>query len=303
MYEEALDALNLNPGQTVVDGTLGGAGHARGILKAILPGGTLVGIDKDIEAIKRAEEVFGEHEQDVRLVHADFKEIKHVLTGLRIGRVDGALLDLGVSSYQLEQEERGFSYMQDAPLDMRMDTSDSLTAREVVNEYPEERLKQLIRNYSEERWAGRIAAFIVQARTQEEIGTTFELVRIIKAAIPKSARQDGPHPAKRTFQALRIEVNGELDTLAQAVEDYAEVLSPGGRLAIITFHSLEDRIVKQTMKKLQDPCECPKEFPVCVCGKVGTVKVITRKPIIPSEQEEERNPRARSAKLRVLEKI
>jgi len=303
LYEEALQALNLAPGKTIVDGTLGGAGHAQGILKGILPGGTLIGIDKDIEAIKRGKERLGEHEQEIKLVHADFKEIKHVLKGLRIGRVDGALLDLGVSSFQLEEEERGFSYMQDAPLDMRMDKTASLTAREVVNGYPEDKLKQLIRNYSEERWAGRIAEFIVRERAQEEIGTTLQLVRVIKAAIPRSARQDGPHPAKRTFQAIRIEVNGELDALAQAVGDYAEVLNPGGRLAIITFHSLEDRIVKQAMKKLQEPCECPKEFPVCVCGKVGTVKVVTRKPIVPSEEEEERNPRARSAKLRVLEKI
>lgn len=303
LYKETLEALKLQPGKTIVDGTLGGAGHAEGILQQILPGGRLVAIDKDEAAIERGKTRLAPYIEHVSFVHDDFKNIKTILEQKGINKIDGAVLDLGVSSFQLEEGERGFSYMQDAPLDMRMNRQNSLDAKKIVNEYTKEQLTELIGNYSEEHWAARIAKFIVRERQQEEIQTTDQLVRIIKNAIPASARARGPHPAKRTFQALRIEVNGELSELEQAVEDYAGALDKGGRLAIITFHSLEDRIVKQTMKRMYSPCECPKEFPICICGKQRTINIVTRKPIIPSEQELEENPRSRSAKLRVIEKL
>lgn len=302
LYEESLNALQLANGKTIVDGTLGGCGHAKSILKGILPDGKLIGIDKDPTAIKRAEEVFKTHQQNVELVQGDFKDIHQHLEMLGIDGIDGALLDLGVSSYQLEQAERGFSYMQDAPLNMRMDITGERNAAYVVNRYTQEELARVIQEYGEERWAKRIAEFIATARVQEEIATTGQLVDIIKKAVPKSARKDGPHPAKRTFQAIRIEVNGELAGLANALEDYVQALRSGGRLAVITFHSLEDRIVKQVFKKMYDPCECPKDVP-CFCGKVGTIKLVTRKPITPGGVELEENPRARSAKLRVIEKL
>lgn len=302
LYQETIDALNLKNGQTVADGTMGGGGHAQGILERILPDGRLIGIDKDTAAIERCKKRLEQFEDNILFVHDDFKSIMEVLKTNGIEKIDGAVLDLGVSSYQLDEGGRGFSYQQDAPLDMRMNRDSTLSAKTVVNEYSQNELTRILREYGEEKWAARIAKFIVEARSQQEIGTTEELTQIIKNAIPAAARREGPHPAKRSFQAIRIEVNGELAGLGQALEDYVEALSSGARLAVITFHSLEDRIVKQTFKKLFDPCECPKDFPICVCGKTSQIKLVTRKPIIPGEQELNENPRARSAKLRVVEK-
>lgn len=240
---------------------------------------------------------------DVHLFHANFSEIEDILQDAHVESLDGALLDLGVSSYQLQDPNRGFSYMIDMPLDMRMDKESKRSAQEIVNTAQPDQLARILEEYGEERWAKRIADFIVKERSEAPIQTTGRLVSIIKAAIPKGARKDGPHPAKRTFQALRIAVNDELDGLASALESYVRVLRPGGRLAVLTFHSLEDRIVKNTFRRLADPCECPKDFPVCVCGKKPQVKIITRKPVVSSASELEENPRARSAKLRVIEKI
>lgn len=302
LYTETVDMLALEPGDTVVDGTFGGGGHAQAVLERIGPDGLLIAIDRDSDAIARAEERFG-RTPNVRIVHANFGEIRSVLSDLGISTVNAAMLDLGVSSFQLEDAQRGFSYMQEAPLDMRMDRSQDLDAYQVVNGYPERDLADLIRRYGEERWADRIASFIARARESGPVATTGDLVEVIKAAIPHGARRDGPHPARRTFQAIRIEVNNELGGLAEALADYVGVLTPGGRLAVITFHSLEDRIVKQEFRRLQDPCECPREFPVCVCGKKPQIRIITRKPIAASAGEMESNPRARSAKLRVAEKI
>ncbi len=302
LYRETLEALNLQDGGLYVDGTLGGAGHSTGILEASAPGGKLIGIDKDMAAIGRCGERLAGYKDRITLVHDDFKNIRQILDRLNIEKIDGAVLDLGVSSFQLDEGERGFSYNEPAPLDMRMDRNNPLTAQRVVNEYGEEALRQVIRDYGEEKWASRIAQFIVAERKKKPIETTLELVEIIKSAIPAGARRNGPHPAKRTFQAIRIEVNAELTGLSQAIDDYVSVLESGGRLAVITFHSLEDRIVKQTFKRLFDPCECPKDFPVCVCGKESQVRILTRKPVLPTELELETNPRARSAKLRVAEK-
>lgn len=302
LYQETLEALNLGPGKTIVDGTLGGGGHASGILKAISPGGRLIGIDRDAAAIKRCQKRLFEYQGITTFVHDNFKNVKQILSDLGIKQIDGAVLDLGVSSYQLDESERGFSYQNDAPLDMRMDQSSAFSAYNVVNEYSEEELCRMIKEYGEEKWAARIAKFIAEERRKKKIETTQQLTEIIKKAIPAAARREGPHPAKRTFQAIRIEVNGELTELSKALEDYVSVLGSGGRLAVIAFHSLEDRIVKQTFRKLFDPCECPKDFPVCVCGKVSQIKIITKKPILPGNEEQERNPRARSAKLRTAEK-
>jgi len=303
LLEECIAHLRPAPGMTMVDGTLGGGGHAAEILKRIAPDGLLIGLDKDMQAIERCRERFAGFAGRILYAHSDFKELPRVLAENGIGPVDGILVDLGVSSFQLEEAERGFSYNQDAALDMRMDMTSGLTARDVVNGYAEEDLRRIIREYGEEKWAGRIAQFIAKRRGQASIETTADLAGIIRNAIPAAARRSGPHPAKRTFQSIRIEVNGELAGLGKAVEDFAALLKSGGRLCVITFHSLEDRIVKQAMRKLQDPCECPPDAPVCVCGKIGTVRIITKKPVIPTEKETEENPRARSAKLRVLEKI
>lgn len=302
LYRETLEALNLQDGGLYVDGTLGGAGHSTGILEASTPGGKLIGIDKDMAAIGRCGERLAGYKDRITLVHDDFKNIRQILDRLNIEKIDGAVLDLGVSSFQLDEGERGFSYNEPAPLDMRMDRNNPLTAQRVVNEYGEEALRQVIRDYGEEKWASRIAQFIVAERKKKPIETTLELVEIIKSAIPAGARRNGPHPAKRTFQAIRIEVNAELTGLSQAIDDYVSVLGSGGRLAVITFHSLEDRIVKQAFKRLFDPCDCPKDFPVCVCGKESQIRILTRKPVLPTELELETNPRARSAKLRVAEK-
>ncbi len=300
LLDECLDGLNIKEDGIYVDCTLGGAGHTGEILKQ-LKNGKLIGIDQDQDALRNAKEKLKNYPQ-VTLVHDNFEHLKLILEGLAPGGVDGILMDLGVSSYQLDQGERGFSYMKDAPLDMRMNREDDLSAYEIINNYDEAALARIIRDYGEENWAKRIAEFIVKRRESGPIETTLELVDVIKRAIPAKARRDGPHPAKRTFQAIRIEVNRELAIIRQTILDAVDALKPEGRLAIITFHSLEDRIVKSTYRELMDPCTCPKPMP-CICGKKPTVKVLTKKPILPSEEEIEENPRSRSAKLRVLEKI
>lgn len=303
LLDEAVTALQVKPGGVYLDGTLGGGGHTEAILRQSGPDGVVYGIDRDRDALRAAGErlaVFGG-----RLVplHGNFHDAKALLAAQGIAHLDGAVLDLGVSSYQFDEGERGFSFQEDAYLDMRMDQSCGRTAADLCNTLTQEELTRIIRDYGEERWAARIAAFILQARDKKPVETTGELVSIIKAAIPKGARRDGPHPARRTFQALRIAVNDELEPLSQALEDLVELLAPGGRLAVITFHSLEDRIVKQTFKRLQNPCTCPPKAPVCTCGKLPVVQVVTRKPILPSPAEVEQNPRSRSAKLRVAQKL
>lgn len=302
LLDECIQGLNIKPDGIYVDCTLGGAGHSSEIVKRLNEKGRLIGIDQDKDALKAAGKRLEKY-SNVTLVHSNFHEIKSVLDQLGIDEVDGILMDLGVSSYQLDTGERGFSYMQDAPLDMRMNRDVEFSAYDVINGYSEEELYRVIREYGEEKFAKRIAGFVVNARSNKNIETTLELVDIIKAAIPAKARREGPHPAKRTFQAIRIEVNKELEIINKTINDGVEKLSKGGRMAIITFHSLEDRIVKNSYRDLENPCNCPKEFPICVCGKKPTVKVLTRKPIDPSKEELEFNPRSRSAKLRVLEKI
>lgn len=303
LFEECMEGLNIRPDGIYVDGTLGGGGHSEGICKRLGEKGMLIGIDRDRDALNAAEKMLEAYPCQKVFVQSNYSDIKDVLADLEIDSIDGALLDLGVSSFQLDNPDRGFSYMQEAPLDMRMSQDDDFTAYDVVNTYDADELKNIIFKYGEERWASRIADFIVKARKDKPIETTGQLVDIIKAAIPASARRDGPHPAKRTFQAIRIEVNDELGQLEKAVDEFCDVLSPGGRLCIITFHSLEDRIVKDIINKRINPCTCPKEFPVCVCGKVGDLKKKSNKPIAPTAEEIERNPRSRSAKLRVAEKI
>ena len=302
LYEECMNNLNIKPDGIYVDGTLGGGGHAYGIGQRLSEKGLLIGIDRDQDALDAAAKRLAPLQCRKILVRSTYAEIKNVLEQEGVSGIDGALLDIGVSSFQLDNSERGFSYMQDAPLDMRMSSDDLLTAADVVNGYTKQQLTDIIREYGEERWAGRIAEFIVRARQDKEIETTWQLGDIIKAAIPASARREGPHPAKRTFQAIRIEVNGELEQLEKAVDEFVDVLNPGGRLCIITFHSLEDRIVKQAYSRRLNPCTCPPEFPVCVCGKVSDAVKVTGKPITAGEEELEKNPRARSAKLRVIGK-
>ncbi len=301
LLEETVEALRLKPGMTIADGTLGGGGHAEAILKAITPGGKLIGIDKDEYAIKKAKERLKEFGSSAVYINEDFKDIKRILGMLDIDGIDGAVLDLGVSSFQLDQCNRGFSYKLDSRLDMRMNIKDKKCAAGVVNSYSQEDLERIFLDYGEERWAARIAEFIVRERRLRPIETTGHLVEVIKKAVPLGARKDGPHPARRCFQALRIEVNGELEALKTGLADFVQALSDNARIAVITFHSLEDRIVKQEFRRFEDPCECPKDFPVCVCGKRSMGKVITRKPVLPSEEETERNSRSRSAKLRVFE--
>lgn len=303
LYKDVLENLSIRPRGCYVDGTLGGGGHAQGICQALSWDGHFIGIDKDAQAIEAAQANLAAVTCKKDFVQSNYSEIKQVLNFLGKEKIDGALLDLGVSSFQLDNPERGFSYMQNAPLDMRMNSEDVLTAEVVVNEYTESEINRILREYGEERWAARIASFIVKARQEKRIETTEELVDIIKAAIPSAARREGPHPAKRTFQAIRIEVNDELGHLERAVDDYIDVLASGGRLAIITFHSLEDRIVKDHFNRRLNPCNCPKSFPVCVCGKAADIKKVTGKPVIADDEEKENNPRARSAKLRVIEKL
>lgn len=300
LLKETIEYLNIKPEGIYVDGTLGGGGHSEEILKRLTTG-KLIAIDRDLDAIKASKERLKNY-KNVEYINDNFKNIKGILKSLDIDKVDGILLDLGVSSYQLEEVERGFSYMKNAPLDMRMDKSSPLSAYDVVNRYSQQELERVIREYGEEKWASRIAKFIAKEREKGEIKTTFQLVEIIKNAIPASARREGPHPAKRTFQAIRIEVNQELKGLDKAIEDMVEVLRGKGRIAIITFHSLEDRIVKNTFKKLENPCTCPHNMP-CTCGKKPVVRIITKKPVLPSKEEIETNSRSRSAKLRVAEKL
>jgi 16S rRNA (cytosine1402-N4)-methyltransferase len=303
LLKETIDGLNIKPDGIYVDGTLGGGGHSLEIAKRLSKNGHLYGIDRDTDAIEAAGERLREYSDRFTAIHSNFYNAAEVLKNIGVQKIDGFILDLGVSSHQLDEADRGFSYMQDAPLDMRMDRGAPYTAWNVVNEKSEKELNDIIFKYGEEKWAKRIAQFIVAEREKKPIDTTYELVEVIKKAVPKGARRDGPHPAKRTFQAIRIEVNGELAILDKTVDDMTEMLSEGGRMCIITFHSLEDRIIKNAMKRHENPCTCPPEFPVCVCGKVPDGKVITRKPILPSDEELEVNPRSRSAKLRIMEKI
>ena len=302
LLEECIDGLNIKPDGTYVDGTLGGAGHSSRIA-ALLTTGRHIGIDRDPIALKAAEERLAPWADRVTLVHSNFCELKQVLADLNIDGVDGILLDLGVSSPQLDDGERGFSYMVDAPLDMRMNNEDSLSADTVVNTWSYEELKRILYDYGEERYAPKIAAAICSRRETAPIRTTLELVDIIRGAMPPAALREKQHPAKRSFQAIRIAVNDELNSVAKVMEDAVPLLNKGGRLAVITFHSLEDRIVKNAMANAAKGCTCPPSFPVCVCGKKPLVKLITRKPIVSGEEELEHNPRARSAKLRICEKI
>ncbi len=303
LLDECIEGLHIRPDGTYIDGTAGGAGHSSVIASHLGENGRLLALDQDETAVAVATEhlsVFGER---ARVVRSNFCELASVCELLGIKEIDGLLLDLGVSSYQLDTAERGFSYQADAPLDMRMDNRNPLTARTVVNEYSEDAIRRILFEYGEERFSSRIAANIIREREKAPIETTGELAEIVKRSIPAAARDGGHHPAKRSFQALRIEVNAELDVIAPAIRSAVSLLAKGGRIAIITFHSLEDRIVKQTFSELAQGCTCPKSFPVCVCGKKPLLRVVSRKPILPSAEELEINPRARSAKLRVAEKL
>lgn len=302
-YEEVIDFLNIREDGIYVDATMGGAGHGEGICQRLGPRGYYIGIDKDGEAVKKGGEQLRDYPAKKAFIQEDYRNIKSVLKGLEIQEIDGGLLDLGVSSYQLDNPERGFSYMQEGPLDMRMDQTKGITAYELVNEYPKNELARIIRDYGEERFYERIADRIDKERKKKAIESSLELAEIIKSAIPAATRRTGPHPAKRTFQALRIEVNQELAGLENSLEDFLDCLRPKGRLLVISFHSLEDRIVKNVFNRRLNPCTCPKEFPVCVCNKKGDIKKVTNKPWVPGEEELRENPRARSAKLRVVEKI
>lgn len=302
LLNEAVDILDIKPEGIYVDGTLGGAGHSLEIVKK-LTSGKLICFDQDINAIFAAKEKLKDFMDKTILVHSNFENLREELNKLGIESIDGFLVDLGVSSHQLDVPERGFSYMQDAPLDMRMDNNAELSAYDVVNTYSEAELKRVIKDYGEENWSARIAKLIVERRATMPIRTTFELVDAIKAAIPKKMRDENQHPAKRTFQAIRIEVNRELDVIEKTLLAAVEMMNEGGVLAVITFHSLEDRIVKNVFKKLQYSCTCPPEFPVCICNSKQIVEIITRKPILPSENEVEMNPRSRSAKLRAARKL
>lgn len=303
MYTEVIESLNIRIEGIYVDGTLGGGGHSSGICERLDEEGILIGVDRDYDAINASQKKLQEYKCKKIYVHENYSEIKKIVNELGIKNIDGAILDLGVSSFQLDNEERGFSYMKEAPLDMRMNAEDSFTAEELVNSYEEQELYRIIKEYGEEKWASRIASFIVKERKKNYIKTTSQLVEIIKAAIPASARRTGPHPAKRTFQALRIEVNDELNLLKKAVNDFIDVLGQGGRLCIITFHSLEDRIVKNCFNESVKSCTCPPNIPVCSCGGIQRAKKVTGKPLVPTQEELERNPRSRSAKLRVVEKL
>ena len=300
---ETVDSLNIKPDGIYVDGTLGGGGHAYEVLKRLGPKGRLIGIDQDADAIQAASGRLKEYGEKVTIVRSNYRNIKEVLSSLGIEKVDGIYLDLGVSSYQLDTAERGFTYRENAPLDMRMDQRNEKTAADIVNEYSEMELYRIIRDYGEDRFAKNIAKHIVKARQEKRIETTDELVEIIKAAIPARVRAEGGHPAKRTFQAIRIELNHELEVLDESIDTMVDLLNPGGRLSIITFHSLEDRIVKTGLAEFAKGCTCPPDFPVCVCGKTPDIRLVNKKPILPSREEIEENPRARSAKLRVCERV
>lgn len=302
LLQECIDGLAIKPQGIYLDGTLGGAGHSSEIVKRLTTG-RLIGVDRDTVALDAARQRLAPYLDRVTLVHSNFKEINHILDELDIPAVDGMLFDLGVSSPQLDDAQRGFSYMADAPLDMRMNREDRLSAYEVVNQWPREELKRILYEYGEERYAPQIAAAIDRKRQQQPIGTTLELVDVIRSALPPQALREKQHPAKRSFQAIRIAVNDELSAVREMMEAAIPRLRPGGRLAVITFHSLEDRIVKVAMNTAAKGCTCPPELPVCVCGKKPQVKIITRKPITSGPQELEENPRARSAKLRICEKL
>lgn len=303
LLKEAIEGLRIKPDGIYVDGTLGGGGHSLEIAERLGENGKLVAIDQDEMAIRAGAERLAPFGDKVTVVRNNFCNVKEVLTELGISGIDGMLLDLGVSSYQLDTKERGFSYRFDAPLDMRMDQRQSLTAKEIINGYDERELFRIIRDYGEDKFAKNIAKHIVMARKKKEIETTEGLNEIIKAAIPAKMREKGGHPSKRTFQAIRIECNRELEVLKEALNGMVELLNPGGRLCIITFHSLEDRLVKTAFKTAANPCICPPEFPVCVCGRKSKGKVITGKPVLPGKEELVVNPRAGSAKLRIFEKV
>lgn len=303
LLEETIEGLNIKPDGIYVDGTLGGGGHSYQICRRLGDKGRLIGIDQDSEAIEAAGKRLEEFKDKVTIVHSNYQNIDSVLQELCISGVDGIVLDLGVSSYQLDNASRGFSYREDAPLDMRMDQSMEMTAYDIVNGYSEQDLYRVIRDYGEDSFAKNIAKHIVKARNNEPIRTTFQLNEVIKAAIPAKVRQGTGHPSKKTFQAIRIELNRELDVLENSIDTMIRLLNPGGRLAIITFHSLEDRIVKTIFRNNMNPCTCPPGFPVCMCGKKPTGRVVTRKPIVPGEEELEHNKRAKSSKLRIFEKI
>ena len=303
LLHETIENLNIKPDGIYVDGTLGGAGHSSEIVKRLSEKGRLIGIDQDADAIAAATGRLSDYADRVTIIRSNYAAMKSELQKIGITQVDGILLDLGVSSFQLDTPERGFTYREeDAPLDMRMDQRQSQTAKDIVNGYSEQELYRIIRDFGEDRFAKNIAKHIVTERQKKEIETTGELTEIIRASIPMKVQATGGHPAKRTFQAIRIELNRELEVLQDNLDEIIDLLSDGGRLCIITFHSLEDRIVKTSFRKNENPCTCPKEFPVCVCGKVSKGKVITRKPILPSEEELEENKRAKSAKLRVFER-
>ena len=302
LLEESIESLCIRPDGIYVDGTLGGGGHSYEICKRLSQKGMLIGIDQDEAAIKAAAGRLGEFKDRVTIVRSNYCDMRRVLGELGITSVDGVILDLGVSSYQLDEASRGFTYREDVPLDMRMDQRQTMTARDIVNEYSETELYRIIRDYGEDKFAKNIARHIVNARKEKALETTGELIHVIKAAIPAKVRATGGHPAKKTFQAIRIELNRELEVLENSLEDMIDLLDDGGRISVITFHSLEDRIVKNKFRQCESPCTCPKDFPVCVCGKKSKGRVITRKPIIPSQRELEENSRAKSSKLRVFER-
>ena len=301
LLNETIAGLNIKPDGIYVDGTLGGGGHAYEVCRRLGEKGSIVGIDQDAAAIEAASARLKDFGEKVTIVRSNYCDMKSKLHELGIDKVDGIVLDLGVSSYQLDTAERGFSYREDAPLDMRMDTRQKMTARDIVNDYTEADLYRVIRDYGEDKFAKNIAKHIVQARAVKPVETTAELSEIIRASIPMKFQKKSGHPAKRTFQAIRIELNRELDVLRDSLDDMIDLLNPGGRLCIITFHSLEDRIVKSAFRKNENPCTCPPDFPVCVCGKKSKGSIITKKPILPSEEELEYNSRSKSAKLRIFE--
>ncbi len=302
MLGDVMELLRPERGGIFVDGTLGGGGHSEGILKR-LGDGKLYGIDRDGEAIAAASKRLKPFGDKFEAIRGNFFDMQELLGSVGVTRVDGILLDLGVSSYQLDAPQRGFSYHEEAPLDMRMDDRANLTAYDVVNGYSHDEFTRIIRDYGEERYAARVASAIVREREKQPIKTTTELADIIKYTIPAANRREGPHPARRTFQAIRIEVNGELEELGAAIQRAHDMLAPGGVLAVITFHSLEDRIVKQTFRTFEHPCVCDPKAPICTCGRVPTARVLTKKPIVPGEEELESNPRSRSSKLRAIEKL
>ncbi len=300
LLKESIEKLNIRPEGIYVDGTLGRGGHSKEILKR-LSTGRLIGIDQDINAIRAASENLSEFKDKLTVVRDNFANVKSILKELNIPKIDGFLLDLGVSSHQFDEGERGFSYRFDARLDMRMDDRNPLSAWNVVNEYSEEDLARIFWDYSDERWAKRIAGFIVKERKISTVDTSFQLVDIIKNAIPLSARKEGGHPAKRVFQAIRMEVNGELSKIDKALRDVLDCMNPKGRIAVISFHSIEDGLVKRIFKEYENPCVCPSDFPICNCGRKSVIKIIKPAPVVPSEEEMEKNPRSKSAKLRTVE--